>query len=171
MILIAFGANQPSALGPPRLTIEAAMANLDQEAGKIMARSRFYRSAPVPISAQPWYVNAIVSIETQLQPELLLNLLHGIETHLGRVRREKNEARVIDLDLLDYNGFIRDRPPILPHPRMHERAFVLLPLAEIAPGWKHPILGLSAGQLLARLPPGQTAQLIDGPIEGPVEDR
>ena len=165
MILIAFGANQPSALGPPRLTIEAAMANLDQEAGKIMARSRFYRSAPVPVSAQPWYVNAVVSIETRLQPETLLNLLHGIETHLGRVRREKNEARVIDLDLLDYNGLIRDNPPILPHPRMHERAFVLLPLAEIAPGWKHPVLGLTVGQLIARLPPDQTATLLEGPVE------
>jgi 2-amino-4-hydroxy-6-hydroxymethyldihydropteridine diphosphokinase len=141
------------------------MANLAQEAGKIMARSRFYISAPMPISAQPWYVNAIVSIETQFQPEALLALLHRIETRLGRVRREKNEARVIDLDLLDYNGFIRDKPPILPHPRMQERAFVLLPLAEIAPGWKHPVLGLPVEQLIARLPPGQTARLIDGPIE------
>ncbi len=161
MILIAFGANRPSVLGPPRLTIEAAIFNLDQKAGKIMARSRFYRSAPVPVSAQPWYVNAVVSIETRLQPETLLYLLHGIETDLGRVRRERNETRVIDLDLLDYNGLIREDPPILPHPRMHERAFVLLPLAEIAPGWKHPKLGLSVGQLIARLSPGQTAQPID----------
>jgi 2-amino-4-hydroxy-6-hydroxymethyldihydropteridine diphosphokinase len=171
MILIAFGANQPSALGPLLVTIEAAMASLAQEAGRIMARSRFYRSAPVPVSAQPWYVNAVVSIETRLQPEALLALLHDIETQLGRVRRARNEARAIDLDLLDYNGLIRDHPPILPHPRMHERAFVLLPLAEIAPGWKHPVLGLSAGQLIARLPPGQTAQLMDGPVDGAIGRR
>jgi len=165
MILIALGANQPSALGPPPVTFEAAIASLAQEAGKIMARSRLYRSLPMPVSAQPWYVNAAVSIETRLQPEALLSLLHGIETRLGRVRREKNAARAIDLDLLDYNGFIRDKPPILPHPRMQERAFVLLPLAEIAPGWKHPVLGLSVEELIARLPPGQTAERIDGPAE------
>ena len=152
------------------LTIEVAITSLAQEAGKIMARSRFYRTLPIPASAQPWYVNAVVSIETRLQPETLLNLLHGIETRLGRVRRERNEARAIDLDLLDYNGFIRDEPPVLPHPRMHERAFVLLPLAEIAPGWKHPVLGLPVEQLIARLPPGQTAQVIEGPMDGPVED-
>ena len=163
MILIAFGANQSGALGPPRTTIEAAMGNLAQEAGKIVARSRFYRSAPVPDSTQPWYVNAVAALETRLAPKELLALLHRIETRLGRVRREPNAARVIDLDLLDYNGFIRDRPPILPHPRMHARAFVLLPLAEIAPGWKHPGLGLSVEQLIARLPPDQTAE--------PIEDR
>jgi 2-amino-4-hydroxy-6-hydroxymethyldihydropteridine diphosphokinase len=163
MILIAFGANQSGSLGPPRAMIEAAMGNLAQETGKIVARSRFYRSSPVPDSTQPWYVNAVAALDTRLAPEELLALLHRIETRLGRVRRERNSARVIDLDLLDYNGFIRDQPPILPHPRMHARAFVLLPLAEIAPGWKHPGLGLSVEQLIARLPPGQTAE--------PIEDR
>jgi len=165
MILIAFGANQSSALGPPRATIEAAMGSLAQEAGKIVARSRFYRSSPVPVSTQPWYVNAVAALDTRLAPEELLALLHRIEARLGRVRREPNAARVIDLDLLDYNGLIRDRPPILPHPRLHARAFVLLPLAEIAPGWKHPGLSLSVEQLIARLPPGQAVQAIDGPIE------
>jgi len=163
MILIAFGANQSGSLGPPQAMIEAAMGNLAQEAGKIMARSRFYRSSPVPDSTQPWYVNAVAALDTRLAPEELLALLHRIETRLGRVRRERNAARVIDLDLLDYNGFIRDQPPILPHPRMHARAFVLLPLAEIAPGWKHPSLGLSVEQLITRLPPDQTAE--------PIEDR
>jgi 2-amino-4-hydroxy-6-hydroxymethyldihydropteridine diphosphokinase len=163
MILIAFGANRSGALGPPRATIEVAMGNLAQEAGKIVARSRFYRSAPVPASAQPWYVNAVAALDTRLAPEDLLALLDRIETRLGRARREPNAARVIDLDLLDYQGLIRDHPPILPHPRMHMRAFVLLPLAEIAPGWMHPSLGLSVEQLIARLPPDQTAE--------PIEDR
>ena len=132
-----------------------------------MARSRFYNSAPVPASTQPWYVNAVAALETRLPPEDLLFLLHRIETELGRVRREKNAPRTIDLDLLAYDSLIRESPPILPHPRLHERAFVLLPLAEIAPGWIHPRLGVPVEQLIVNLPPEQVAE----PMKGAAQDR
>jgi 2-amino-4-hydroxy-6-hydroxymethyldihydropteridine diphosphokinase len=160
MIFIGLGSNQPSKLGPPQATLEVALGRIAQEGGRIVARSRFYKSAPVPASTQPWYVNAVAALETRLPPEDLLILLHRIETELGRVRREKNEPRGIDLDLLAYDGFIRQSAPILPHPRMHERAFVLLPLAEIAPGWIHPGLGVPLEKLIAKLPPGQIAEPI-----------
>jgi len=167
MIFIGLGSNQPSIFGPPQATLKAALERVAQEGGRIVARSRFYKSSPIPESVQPWYVNAVAALETRLPPEDLLFLLHRIEAEFGRVRREKNEPRSIDLDLLAYNSFIRDSPPILPHPRMHDRAFVLLPLAEIAPGWIHPRLGVPVEQLIVNLPPGQIAE----PIKGTAPDK
>jgi 2-amino-4-hydroxy-6-hydroxymethyldihydropteridine diphosphokinase len=167
MIFIGLGSNQPSKFGPPQATLEAALNRITQEGGRIVARSRFYNSAPVPASTQPWYVNAVAALETRLPPEDLLFLLHRIETELGRVRREKNAPRTIDLDLLAYDSLIRESPPILPHPRLHERAFVLLPLAEIAPGWIHPRLGVPVEQLIVNLPPEQVAE----PMKGAAQDR
>lgn len=162
MIIIGLGANRPGDLGQPRETIATALDVLAREAGHIVARSGFYRSAPVPASDQPWFINAVASIKTSLSPEELLALLHRIEARFGRVRRIRNEARVLDLDLIAYDERIESNAGlILPHPRMHERAFVLLPLAEIAPGWVHPRLGLTVERLIERLPPGLTAEHLD----------
>ena len=87
-------------------------------------------------------------------PDQLLATLHGIEMAFGRIRQERNEARVLDLDLIDHDGLVRDDDQItLPHPRMHLRTFVLCPLAEIAPGWTHPVLQLSVDELLENLGP------------------
>jgi 2-amino-4-hydroxy-6-hydroxymethyldihydropteridine diphosphokinase len=132
---------------------------------QVVARSRWYESAPVPISDQPWFVNGVVAIETGLTPERLLAELHDIERSFGRVRREVNAARVIDLDLISYGDMVRagSAGPVLPHPRLKDRAFVLLPLADIAPGWRHPATHERLADMIKALPSGQTIRPITGP--------
>ncbi len=158
-ILIGIGANLPSRLGPPLSTCEAALAALAEANVTILRRSRWYRSAPVPASAQPWFVNGVAVVATPLGPAELLAAMLAVERRLGRVRETRWEPRVLDLDLLDYRGAVRSAPPPeLPHPRMHERAFVLLPLAEVAPGWRHPLLGRRVDSLIATLPADQVSE-------------
>ena len=160
MILIGIGGNLISArFGPPRQALAAAFAALETEGVHIIARSAWYRNEPTPPSDQPWFVNAVASLATALPAPDLLAVMQGVEFRFGRVRGERNAARVLDLDLLDYRGeVIETATLILPHPRLHERRFVLVPLAEIAPAWRHPLLGLTAEQLLASL---VTNQLIE----------
>jgi 2-amino-4-hydroxy-6-hydroxymethyldihydropteridine diphosphokinase len=111
------------------------------------------------VSDQPWFVNAVAAIETDLSPASLLMLLHRIELEFGRVRGVVNAPRLIDLDLLAYGRRISaEEVPILPHPRMDQRAFVLRPLADIAPDWRHPVSGLGLAALIARLPADQEIQ-------------
>nr|NIS40047.1 2-amino-4-hydroxy-6-hydroxymethyldihydropteridine diphosphokinase [Desulfuromonadales bacterium] len=163
MILIALGANlDHPRYGKPRTTLEAALQALQDYGVDILARSRWYRSAPVPPSGQPWYVNGVAAVETRLSPEELLAKLHEIEADFGRTRSERNEARVLDLDLLAYDERVSapGESPILPHPRLAERAFVVLPLAEVAPGWRHPVSGASVEQLTARLVPAETLEAL-----------
>jgi 2-amino-4-hydroxy-6-hydroxymethyldihydropteridine diphosphokinase len=155
MILIGLGANLPSALGPPRATLEAALAALEKGGVAIIARSPWYRSAPVPASDQPWYVNGVASVATSLGPVELLALLHQVEARIGRERRRRNEPRAVDLDILDYDGLERAEAPVLPHPRMQARGFVLLPLRDVAPGWRHPVSGAGLAELIAVLPADQ----------------
>jgi 2-amino-4-hydroxy-6-hydroxymethyldihydropteridine diphosphokinase len=158
MILLGLGANLPSRYGPPEAGLAAALDMIEAEGVKVVNRSRFYRSAPVPASDQPWYVNAVASVATALSTRELLALLHRIESSFGRERRERNEPRSLDLDLLAYDDRVETGEgggPILPHPRLHERAFVLLPLRDIAPGWCHPSLGRTVEELIESLPPGQ----------------
>lgn len=162
MILIGLGANLPSQYGTPRATCEAALAALDKAGVKVLRRSRWYKTAPVPVSDQPWYVNGVAAVESDLAPAALLALLHDVEQDFGRVRSERNAARVIDLDLLVHGDeIVDDGSLVIPHPRLAERAFVLLPLAEIAPDWVHPVTGKAVADMLAELPAGQQAQLDD----------
>ena len=161
MILIGIGSNL--AAPPSETPLTTAQAALPALAGPHLQPSlcsSWYASAPVPQSDQPWFVNAVALLSTDLEPDVLLSRMLDVEARFGRVRGERNAARTLDLDLLDYDGLIVDTARlVLPHPRLHERRFVLEPLHEIAPNWRHPVLGVTAVELLARLPPQQTARL------------
>lgn len=117
--------------------------------------SNWYESEPVPVSAQPWYLNAVVKIQTKKTPEKLIVILHEIENIFGRKRSLLNEPRTLDLDILDYEGLIKKERPILPHPRMHLRHFVLLPMQDIDPNWIHPIFKKSINDLIINYAPTQ----------------
>lgn len=152
MILIALGANLPSLAGTPAQTLEAALLELPPAGITIEKRSGFYLSAAWPDPADPPFVNAVAAIRTDLAPPALLAVLHKIEARFGRERSEPNAPRTLDLDILDYEGRIEEGPPQLPHPRMQDRAFVLLPLREVAPEWRHPVSGRTVSELIERLP-------------------
>lgn len=153
MILIALGGNLDSAIGKPLATMQAALAAMSQLRIDVRAVSPWYRSAPWPTSDQPWFVNGVAEVTTALSSADLLSQLHEIETRFGRVRSVANAARTLDLDLLAYGDEVRVGAVNLPHPRLQDRDFVLAPLADVAPDWRHPVLGLTARELLAKLPP------------------
>lgn len=163
-IFVGLGANLTHPrLGPPVATLTAALETLERHDIRCARHSRWYRSAPVPASDQPWFVNGIVEILVKCSPSELLSKLHAVEAGFGRIRRRRFEARVLDLDLIAFDdrlspGCPAEGEPALPHPRMQERAFVLLPLAELAPDWRHPGLGLEIAALIARLPPEQAIE-------------
>jgi 2-amino-4-hydroxy-6-hydroxymethyldihydropteridine diphosphokinase len=139
MIFVGLGANMPSRAGEPTATLHAALAKFSEHGITVVRVSPFYRSAPVPISDQPWFVNAVAEVKTALSPEVLMQTLLQVEKDFGRERSVKNAPRLLDLDLLDYAGQeLRMADLELPHPRLHERAFVLYPLRDLAPEWKHP---------------------------------
>jgi 2-amino-4-hydroxy-6-hydroxymethyldihydropteridine diphosphokinase len=150
-IFIALGANIPSASGPPQATLKAALATLQERGVQILDVSTFRQTEAWPDPADPTFTNAVARIETKLQPFALLGLLHEVETAFGRKRSVPNSRRSLDLDLIDYRSRIEHGAVELPHPRMAGRRFVLEPLAEIAPGWRHPVSGQTVEALLAAL--------------------
>jgi len=163
-IYIGLGANLPHPqYGSPQRTLEAALAELSQRGLQTRRLSPWYRTAPVPESDQPWYVNAVAEIasdplHSDRAPDWVLAQLHAVEGAFGRVRSVPNAARFIDLDLLDFMGKIAPGGPgkaTLPHPRLAGRAFVLRPLADLAPDWRHPVTGAAIADLVAALPPDQ----------------
>jgi 2-amino-4-hydroxy-6-hydroxymethyldihydropteridine diphosphokinase len=170
MILIGLGANLPTAqYGPPDAGLRAALARLLERGLRVIRVSRFYRSAPLPPSDQPWYINAVAVVESALAPQALMAGLLALEASFGRRREERWAARTLDLDLLDYDGQVVDLPESdqgpalrLPHERLQERAFVLRPLQDVAPDWHHPASGAAIGALLKRLPASQQALPISG---------
>ncbi len=154
---IALGAN----LGEARATLEAAFQALDEMPDtRLAARSSLYRTAPIGVSGQPDYINAVAALDTALPPETLLDALLALEARNGRTREYPLAARTLDLDLLLYGDRVLDLPTLqIPHPRMHLRAFVLMPLAEIAPTLSLPghgavadLLRSVSAQQIERLP-------------------
>ena len=156
-ILIGIGANLvPDGFDTPRAGCEAAIARLPEQGIDITAMSGWFETAPVPASDQPWFNNAVIAARTLLSMHETLRRLHLVELEFGRVRAIRNEARVLDMDLLDYGGVHHQEDDLtLPHPRLHQRAFVLLPLRDVAPGYVHPVSGLTVDDLIAALPADQ----------------
>ena len=160
-VFIGLGANlTPAGYLNPRDGCEAALVALNEEGVFVEKVSNWYETAPVPISHQPWYLNAVARATTSGDAEMTLAALHRIESRFGRVRGVRNEARVLDMDLLDFDGQRKQNPTLmLPHPRMHQRAFVLLPLRELCPKWCHPVSGILIDALIAKLPSCQKIRL------------
>lgn len=185
LCLIAIGANAPSGSGCPVQTIRAAIAHLDAGPGRLAAVSRLYRTPAFPPGAGPEFVNGAAILRMTGDAQAVLARLHGIEAHFGRARTVRWGQRTLDLDLIAIEDAVlpdvetfqrwRDLDPaaqrnstpgqlILPHPRMQDRAFVLVPLAEIMggilPDWRHPVLGRSVPEMLEALPRGDVESVL-----------
>jgi len=177
---VALGANLPSSAGSSRDTLVAAVAAMAERGLLIRAVSRFFTTPCYPPGTGPDYVNAAVKVACDLAPEALLGVLHEIEASFGRERQLRWGMRTLDLDLLMVDDVIAPDPAthdhwrdldvaaqrriapeglILPHPRLQDRGFVLVPLADIAPDWVHPVLRQPVSALLAALPAGDLAQI------------
>jgi len=152
MIIIALGGNLNSSAGLPAQTLDAALRELEQHGVIIAEVSPYYVTPAWPDPADPPFVNAVARVATKLSPHALMELLHKTETAFGRVRSARNAPRTLDLDLVDYDGRVEQGPPLLPHPRVAERGFVLVPLADVAPDWIHPVTRKTVRDLIAALP-------------------
>ena len=179
-LLVALGANMPSRIGQPVDTLAWALAAIGRMVGPVVAQSRFWRTPAHPPGAGPDFVNAAAHVRTALPVAEALARLHAIEAEAGRERRQRWSARPLDLDLLAAGARVlpdaatqtrwRDLPQeaqmheaphtlILPHPRLQDRGFVLVPLAEVAAGWHHPLTGEGVEDMLARLPADEIATI------------
>ncbi len=161
MIFIALGANLPSLYGSPEETLEAALQVLGARGIEVVRASSIWLSAPVPVSDQLWYRNAVICVRSHFSEIDLLNVLKEIEHDFGRLDKERNAPRVLDLDIISYHDEVCSFANLtVPHPRMHERAFVLYPLREIAPEWVHPETGLHIDQLIKNLSDDQEIERV-----------
>lgn len=152
---IGVGSNLGEKAGQCRMAIE----RMDRIPGcRVVAVSPFFRSEPVGVDGQDWYVNAVIELRVGISARKLLEVLLAIEADMGRVRLKKWDSRPIDLDILIFGEEIVDEEDLsIPHPLMHIRRFVLAPLAALAPAWVHPVLGRTVQELLDRLPPDEQA--------------
>ncbi len=182
--LIALGSNLPSTSGPPASSIAQSIREIAVRIGTVTASSRLYSTPCFPPGAGPDYVNAAVRVQTDMAAPDLLAVLHAIEADFGRAREQRWGMRTLDLDLVALDDLVlpdaathaqwrampadlqQMRAPdalILPHPRLQDRAFVLVPLADVAPDWRHPMLGLSVAEMLAARPPDERAAVVPLP--------
>lgn len=145
-VIVALGSNLSGDYASSILLLEAVLAAFGEAGLKVLARSGWWRSAAWPDPADPPFVNGVALVETERSPAEVLAALHALEARFGRARTDQNAPRTLDLDLVAY-GREQSSAPVLPHPRAHERAFVMRPLAQIAPDWRHPALGASARDL------------------------
>ena len=177
--LIALGANLPSAIGAPLATLREALRLIGESGFEITATARWRRTPAFPPGSGPDFVNGAVAARTDLTAHSALALLHDIEAQMGRTRDKRWEPRICDLDLIAYDDLVSpDAETVrammaargdaamapaeamtLPHPRMHERGFVLAPLADVAPDWRHPLADATVAEMLAALPEDERAAI------------
>nr|WP_247120090.1 2-amino-4-hydroxy-6-hydroxymethyldihydropteridine diphosphokinase [Kordiimonas marina] len=169
------GGNLPSAVGTPLDTQVAALECLLKAGVEVEAVSCLYRTSPVPVSDQPDFINCALRVRTHLAPQALLDVCQETEVALGRQKGERWSARTLDIDVLAYGdrvlpdeqawrdvtcnpdpAYILDQA-VVPHPRLHLRGFVLMPLNDIAPEWRHPVLGTTVREMLTKLPASDRA--------------
>lgn len=151
MIIIALGANLPSREGAHRETLRRTLPFLEAEGLHVVRRSSLWLTEPVPRSNHPWYANQVIIVTTKLSPDAVLAALMRVEAHFERKRSIRDAPRTLDLDLIAYDKIVIDTGHLtLPHPRMHQRAFVLAPLSEIAPNFIHPVSGETVEYMLAQ---------------------
>ena len=148
--------------GPPSTVLRRAIRSLDTVGCHLISASSLVRTSPYGKTDQPNFLNAVARIATRMTPEALLDYLQSMEKQAGRSRSERWGPRSLDLDILDFNGIVRDAPsPVLPHPGIPDRPFVLRPIVEIAPRWRHPVLGKTAAQMLERLHAQSEGRILD----------
>jgi 2-amino-4-hydroxy-6-hydroxymethyldihydropteridine diphosphokinase len=157
-VLISFGSN----LGDKKENCKEAIRRILAVKGiTILRESSFYRTEPVGKTDQDWFVNGLISVETEIPPEELMDRLLSIERTMGRVRDVKWGPRIIDLDLISCGDTVMKTEKLtLPHPEIQNRAFVLVPIRQIEPKWVHPVTGKTAGEMLNELSEGQGVQII-----------
>jgi 2-amino-4-hydroxy-6-hydroxymethyldihydropteridine diphosphokinase len=156
--IVAVGGDLAGDFASPQALLEAALVRFAAAGLPIALQSRWWRSAAWPDASKPEYRNAVVLVETKLGPARTLAALLAVEAAFGRTRGAPNAPRTLDLDLIAHGRAVLQTPGLtLPHPRAHERLFVMGPLAEIAPDWRHPVLGSTAAELAATARVGRDA--------------
>jgi 2-amino-4-hydroxy-6-hydroxymethyldihydropteridine diphosphokinase len=158
IVYLSLGSN----LGDRATNLQTAIAKL-ASLGEVAAVSSFYETEPVELTAQPWFLNCAVKLDTEKMPRQLIAGILALEQGMGRQRKQKNGPRIIDIDILLFGSSIIDLPSLtVPHPKMHQRRFVLEPLAEIAPEARHPVFKRTVRELRDALPPGQAVRKLCG---------